>query len=484
MKIKTPVFFLLLITVSILMHLRPLSQEVISFHSWRQTYTQSTILNFYEEDMNLFQPRINDRGDGDGIFRMEFPLMQWTIACLYHLFGPHLIISRLFVLLAGFFTLWGMFRLLKTLLRNPIPAFIGAWALCFSPSFFYYTVNPMPDTLALCFSVWSLAFFFQWHRHKTSSALLLSAFFMSLSALCKLPFILFYTLPATYCLILFFRRRAKETPVLILSFALSVLLPLIWYIQAIPHWHGNGITSGMAGNTFSNDTLMDYYRHILVSTLPELLINYGSVPFFLVAFYFLIKKQEHRKFIFPAFAACGLSLLGYYFFEANMIARVHDYYLFPFLPLLFILVAYGAWKIYEPGKKVVRFAVMGLLLLLPLFAGLRMKDRWNPDSPGFNKDLLRYKDELRAAVPDNALCIVGNDNSKSIFYYYIHKKGWAFYNDWISGEEMKDRIAKGAEYLYSDSRSMEENPGIKPLLDTLLLEKGSVRVYKLKKQPS
>ncbi len=43
----------------------------------------------------------------------------------------------------------------------------------------------------------------------------------------------------------------------------------------------------------------------------------------------------------------GLSVLVlvYFFFEINAIDKVHDYYLFLFYPLLFSLVAYGAYHL-------------------------------------------------------------------------------------------------------------------------------------------
>ncbi len=62
--------------LSLAMHYRQFPKDLMSVHVWRQTQTQSTIINFYEENFNIFYPAKNDRGDGRGILRMEFPLMQ------------------------------------------------------------------------------------------------------------------------------------------------------------------------------------------------------------------------------------------------------------------------------------------------------------------------------------------------------------------------------------------------------------------------
>lgn len=94
--------------------------------------------------------------------------------------------------------------------------------------------------------------------------------------------------------------------------------------------------------------------------------------------------------------------------------------------MLFILVAYGAWNLLALKIRYLKYLVILCLLILPLTAYLRMEDRWNAETPGFNKDLLVYSEELRNAAPKDALCIVGNDVSHYIYFYYIDKKGGLF----------------------------------------------------------
>jgi len=124
--------------------------------------------------------------------------------------------------------------------------------------------------------------------------------------------------------------------------------------------------------------------------------------------------------------------------------------------------------------------VLTLLCILPLTAFLRIDSRWNHEKPGFNKDLLIYKEELRDAVPEDALCIAGNDLSGFIFFYYIDKKGWGFYYDELDAAQLSRMIEKGAAYLYSDSRNVENKAGIAPFLGELVVERGSIRIFKLK----
>jgi len=463
------------------MHYKHFSKDIISIHSWRQTQTQTTINNFYEEDMNILNPRRNERGNGDGIFRMEFPLMQWLVASSYHLFGKSILVTRLFMFGIGILSVLGIYQLLLSLFKKEMLAIIGAWAFNFSPSFFYYTINPLPDNLALCCAIWGLVLFFKWTDSKKHTQLILCGILLSIGALCKLPFILYFIVPAVYLLRSIIKSQQYKKPILQgwLVFA-SLLFPLLWYITVIPKWKGNGIVSGMLDNSTSFSTLVDYLTHNLISTLPELLLNYGSVLFFIAGFYFLFKKKAFINAHFLLIIALSCSALAYFVFEINMIAKIHDYYLFPFYPLLFMLVGYGAFHIYTTGKKSFKIITISLLCALPITCYIRMYERWIPESPGFNRDLLEHKSELREIVPDDALVIIGNDVSRYISFYYIDKKGWGFDNDNLTSDKLKTMIDNGAEFLYSDSRKVDSSDLITPHLDELILKKGSIKVFRLK----
>ena len=475
------IVLLSIVFISFIMHYQHFSKDIISIHSWRQTQTQSTINNFYEEDMNILNPRRNDRGNGDGIFRMEFPLMQWLVAGSYYVFGKSILVTRLFMFGIGLLSVLGMHKLLLILFEKEILAIFGAWAFNFSPSFFYYTINPLPDNLALCCAIWGLVMFFKWTESNKTKQLILCGILLSIGVLCKLPFILYFIVPAVYLLRNLFRSQQYKKNLLqgALVF-MSLLFPLIWYITVIPQWGGNGIVSGMLDNSINFSTLVDFLTHNLISTLPELLLNYGSVLFFIAGFYFLFKKKAFRNSHFLLIIALSFSALAYFLFEINMIAKIHDYYLFPFYPLLFMLVGYGAFNIYTTGKKSFKIITIALLFTLPITCYIRMYERWIPESPGFNKDLLEYKSELREIIPNDALVIVGNDVSRYISFYYIDKKGWGFDNDNLTSDKLKTMIDNGAEFMYSDSRKVDSSELITPHLDELILKKGSIKVFRLK----
>ena len=466
--------------LSTLMHLRVFPMDLISVHVWRQTQTQTNVVNFYEEDFNIMNPRRNNREDKDGIYRMEFPIMQWLFAGVYKVFGNHLIITRILTFIISLVSIWGFYCLLKSLFDNKKIALIGAWALNFSPAFYYYAVSPLPDNFALCCGIWAVAVFLKSLPDANWKATILSAFLMSLSMAAKLPFILFYAVPFAFYIQKIFQKKLVTNDVFKGLVWVGLFVPtLFWYLWVIPTWQGNGIVAGMLDLANSPMELFDILRHNLISTLPELLLNIGAVPFFIAGFYFIKKRKAYQhQLFFPMLFWSFLTLL-YFIFELNMIGKVHDYYLFPFYPLLFIIVAYGAFHLMKikNGQKIVLF----ILMILPIFAFARIQHRWNTDEPRFNKNLLQYKTELQAISKKDDLILVGNDASYAIFFYHLDRKGWVFAEDKLTPKRLEKMIQKGAKYFYCDSRKVDENPIFQPYLNDLVYEAGTIRVYRLTK---
>lgn len=464
------------------MHLPHFTKELLSVHVWRQTQTQSTIDNFHEEDRNILNPRRNNRGDKKGIFRMEFPLMQWLIAAIYPITGRSILVTRSFMFLTGIACILGIFFFLRKLLKDDWIASLGAWAFTFSPAFYYYIINPIPDLFALALSIWGISLCWKSSGNSFIHGLLL----LSLGTLCKLPFVLFFIIPFFTIIqktgnpqenLKLVTTKPKDLTLNLLKIFLALLPPIIWYVQVVPDWKGNGIVQGVLNTQTPLSQLEDYLLHNLISTLPELLVNYASLPFFLTGIYFAFKQKLHTKYKELLFL--GIALGAYFLFELNMIAKVHDYYLFPFYPIIILCIAYGIRNFIYNSRQYLRYFAYFLLLILPLTAWLRMQNRWDEDKPGFNKDLLIYQNELRAAVPDSDLCIAGNDESGYIFFHYIHKKGWAFQKDEPTINQLRQWRIRGAKYLYSDSEIIDKRALEAGIIECLVLKKGSIRVYKI-----
>jgi len=475
------VLFALIPILGLALHWNIWTKPLLGVHVWRQAQTQINIENFAFEDFNLFHPRIDDRGTNSGIHRMEFPLMQWLFAGVYKLFGNHLIISRLLSWLIGLFSVWGMFMLFQAVFKHRATAVAGAWAFHFSPLMFYYSLNPLPDNFALCCSIWGMAFFLRRIREDKFRLTVPAAILLGLGALCKLPFVVFFA-PIGFYLLFQSKSASKFKEMVVYSVGFAPVAA--WYVTVVPTWHGNGIVQGILENSKSWSELAGIVWGHIISNLPELFINYASVPFFVAGFYYFFKKWKNKQPFAGVFLVWSAAVLFYFFFELNQIGSEHDYYLFPFLPLIFLLVAGGMYELWDHKSIFWRYFFPVAMLVMPLTAYLRVQSRWSDKNPGFNKDLLDHREALQSAVPDNALCVVGNDVSHHIWFYHLDKKGWAFDGGRIDERWLSERINWGAQYLYTDARHLETREELRPMLDSLLGEYGSIRVWKLGLQPS
>lgn len=489
MKQQLSLFFLsrwaivFVILLSIAMHLRVFNLELVGFHVWRQTQTQVTIESFAEEDINILNPRRNERGNGDGIFRMEFPLAQWITALPVRFFEDDVFVSRLVNFLFGLISVLGIYLLASSLFRSAIFGLAASWMLTFTPGFYYYTLNPMPDNLALALSIWGLLCLVKWYRSSKTSHFLWMIILFSLAGLCKLPFALFFVLPF-YVLAkrLFSGDVSLATTIKeVWIFFIGVIPPVAWYLWVIPYWEGNGIVSGIFSMDEEQKSLFWYYTWFnLRSNIPEVIIGIPAVPLFITGLISAPVLRRKSKILFSAFAIWLVLITGLLVFEMNMIEKVHDYYLLPYVPVFVLLGVSGLKRLSEIAKTKLWVWPLVIIMILgmPFYSWYRINPRWQ--DTGFNEDLLIYKDELRAAVPGYSLVCAGNDRSHHIFLYYIDKKGWSFEQDWMGPGKLDSLVGLGCEYLYCDSRHVDQNPDVQVFFGMKVAAFGSINIFKLK----
>jgi 4-amino-4-deoxy-L-arabinose transferase-like glycosyltransferase len=475
------ILVVLLPLLGLVMHLPIFPLELCGVHAWRQCETASNVVRFARGDMDILHPQVFSLEWEDGNKRMEFPVMQWGMAVAFRLFGEDVIWMRLISWLIGVWAVWGMFSLARSLFRDDVVALACAWAFQFSPLIFYYSVNPLPDNLALAAGIWSLAAYLRYYRSRHMIWLWVSAAALGLSVLAKLPFVVFVALPASHIGLEALRSRfANWRVVLVGAVALAGCLTpaAAWYITVIPTWTGNGVVSGILNATPAElSGLFDIVVFHFVSTLPELIINYGSCAFFVLGFMELRRRQLLRHPLMLPFVLLWAAVMAYFIFELHLIGRDHDYYLFPFLPGIFLLVGLGIRFLLNHARAWLGVFAVVALLLLPVTAAMRAYLRWA--RIGFPKALIMEAAELRGAVPDNAKIIAGHDLSPHIFPYHLRKRGWTFSKNDLDPQRIQNCIAQGASFLYI-SKETEGKVDFSPFIKGLVRETEGFKVYALK----
>lgn len=76
-------FWPLLLSLNFLLSAPFFSLPPASVHVWRQCNTMAVARNFYEESMNILQPRVDRRNATNGVTGMQFPSYEWLVAGSY-----------------------------------------------------------------------------------------------------------------------------------------------------------------------------------------------------------------------------------------------------------------------------------------------------------------------------------------------------------------------------------------------------------------
>ncbi|HSZ72993.1 MAG TPA: hypothetical protein VK750_09980 [Cytophagaceae bacterium] len=419
-------------------------------HLWRQCNTSAVARNFVEEDMNIFHPRVDRRGDTNGITGMQFPSFEYTIALIAKVIGYYDGLNRLVAFLFFAMGIAYFHRLLAFIYHDYTIAFCGTWAFTFSPILYYHSVTALPDVLALSASIASLYYFFRWDENKKSLLLFFSLCFAILAGLTKIQYL---AIGFPMVVIVFFRWRQKKYSswdiFLLISFAFFTLcFSMAWYIYAYKlikssGLHDFGIELRPAKSFLKGLKILgeNIYSHF-----PEQLLSFPNlIPLFVVIIWFWKTKNvlvERMWWI----GAWVLGLLAYHLIELRQM-EVHLYYMFPYLPLVFLLLAKGYGILLEKNK---RLLVLLILISLPIIAFAGTFHHFLNEQKNIPRDFYNPKQRaaIDACIPDNALTIVGPDPSGCIYHYFTHTKGWSFTKPHkISYERISECIEKGATYL-------------------------------------
>ena len=465
--------------------------ELQGIHNWRQSQTMWNVYNFVHQDNNILNPRVSHlNGSNDNLLRYEFPVMQWAIAQVVRLFGHEVATARVCVFLITVLGALGFYRLLRVMAFGRGVAVSGTILLLFSPVLYFYSVNVLPDLLALAAAIWYLSFVFSYIRTRRAVHLWAAAAFLCLATLAKLPFALFGIVSVVHFFRLLFSRVGGWRSALAVAGAhLLLITPAVaWYAWVMPGWTDNPVLYGIFASTNSRGENLRILHHYADQYIPyDLLSPAVWLPMLIGVVWPWRPAAGIPRFRSYLWALALMTLL-YVGLQWNTINTVHDYYLLPLLPWMYVVATAGLARLYE---LVCRFGVprVGVALLIvlvcaaPVYAYRLRQPAYAVDRSYHYEelqDVLANAKDLQAAAPDEATVIVLNDNALHIFTWLIRKRGYVFWDDSVRPLWIKDMIDNyGATYLYSTSRRVDDDPGAAPYLDRLIMERGNVRVYRL-----
>jgi len=495
-----------------------LTKRPYSMHQWRQADCLSITLNYYMENRSFFEPAINWVGDKDGRTVSECPIIYYSVAKLWKVFGYHECIFRLLNLILVFSGLFCLFRLIREIISDSFWATIITFLLFSSPILVFYSNNFLVDAPAFGLVLIACYFFFIGYKRQRKILYYLSFLFFLLSGLIKVSsLIAFIAVLIIHLYALLFYKKENTwfyKWYSIFPYILVILLVVLWYSFAksyqqknlggifltgiYPIWDLDKTTISSIWDNFTNNLLSAYFNQKALFVILSIFILNGIN----------YKKVNKVLFYFDVLIFIGVISFILLFYKA---LTVHDYYLtnllifIPFPLITFIeMLKRNYIKIYK--SKILRtfFVIATLMLIYETAVINRMKystDDWlvrNNIVLGnstleywkwFHQDYTARTKSLETITPylrnigikrtDRVLSLP--DESINVSLYFMDQKGFTGYG--YSAMSFKQKLdyfkINGVIYLIADTLFINNQEYIKPYLNYKIGNYRNINIYKL-----
>ncbi len=464
---------------------------------WRECDVSAIARNFCREGMNPLYPRIDWRGDGPGYAEMELPLLPWTMAVFYKVFGLHEPIGRVLCLAAGLLALLVFMRMARDLL-DPRAALAACLFFAFSPLAVRQATALQPDGWMFAIGLLGVHRFLRWLRTDSWSDYCLSMVATSLAILAKAP--------AAYVGLLFASLLLWQRGLVALRdwrtwlFALVALLPgVAWYLHARQLYEVYGNSLGLSNEQHWADweclTRPAYLKGLLRLQLTDVWMPAGMI----VA---LAGAAFQRRQPAVTVSILWLMAIGIYLLAAirTTSADWAYYYHVVSVPPVALLFGLGVSMLWSQATAVrqrrglraagpaVAFAlilVLGFVTYVQELLWIRQFMRTN-DGPSAYCVSAR---ELSTFMVPRELVVASGGPSQvnghqaaynaSYFFYWLDVTGFNIASDRQSIEQLEEFRQHGARYFIAEKEKLKLADGFErelrrtyPLLgetDTVLL---------------
>jgi len=347
-----------------------------SIHQWRQTDCLSFTKNYFEEGMNFFSPKIHWQGVVEGKTISEFPLINYTVACLWKVFGEHEYLYR-FTVLALFFTaLCFLFLMIYYNSKSLLYSYFGTTLISTSPVLAYYSFNFLADVPALSFAIISLSLFFIFIENKKIVLFFLSVLFATIAVLLKASsasVLLIIGLISLTNIVQYPKVFINQSKLFnknlwpLMSLLISFLVIVIWYRYAY-NYNGKNSNGVFLMETLPiwemEDKVIETGRQ-LFNIQFQMFLNKGVLFGLLLAlFWLLMNLKKISLFLSISLIVTAISFAAFIILFYQVF-NVHDYYLINnmLLPVV-IIVAFGN---YLKGREFVFYSKKNLALCCLIF---------------------------------------------------------------------------------------------------------------------
>jgi hypothetical protein len=484
-----------------------------SIHQWRQADCASIALNYYQNGLNFFAPETHnltsDGGTSGKCMTSEIPVLYYSAALLYKLFGPH---DFLFRLLNTLIFLLGLFYLFKTLwlFSNNFFWSAGLSLLLFtSPVLIYYGNNFLSNSAAFAFTLLGWYHFSRFllrnrtrYFHYSLLLFLLAAAFkvtslLSLLAISGIYFLEVWNIKRTKNLTLFFLKKRR------------FLMPVAAVFCFISGWliYAHSFNQAHDSHYFSTTIfpIWNYNPDEILKILNQIHKTWGDQYFHGSVFLFLLiclifiytqgkKANAFFLWLIPLLFLGGLA----YFLLQFWTFRDHDYYTIDLFILSVIVLLSSIHTLKQHHEKWLNAkslkVAFGILLVFNLIHGrANLVERYSSkyNNKQSYETLYSIEPYLRSLgiSPDDRIISIPDQSHLSL--YLMNQKGWTEYTDqhFNRGEAYRynadslsitQSIERGARYLIINGLSeLYKKPYLQSFCGQLFGKHEEVYIFKL-----
>jgi len=477
------IFIILLLVTAIIYDYHQIAfKRPQSTHAWRQADGASMALNYSREGMQFFQPRVHnltsDHGTSGRSASSEMPLLYFTVAFLYRIFGYHEFIYRILNTLIFLTGIYYLFKTLKFEFKDlfwatTIPLFIFS-----SPVLVYYGNNFLTNTSAFSMVLISWYHVFRYFRsHKKRDLQKVFLFFLLAGALKVTALLSFFALAGIFLLEwtgwIRLKNRNKKyfpNPGLTIAAGIILLIPIISWIIYAKHYNETHSSTYFSTTFFPLWSLKPESIKNIISTIREIWLKEYYHPASLIFlagltiinFMFLQKDKKIYGFIllFLFIEALFYIVLQFWTF------RDHDYYIINLyiLPVMILLSSVSMiTKASMPRilSYVLKTTFAAFVIFNIFYSAERIRVRYN----GYMNNNYREKIDFYTLgshfrdlgiQPEDK--VISFSDFGHVSLYLMDQKGWTRYTDMLynrgkpirynqDSTGIQQSINRGAKYI-------------------------------------
>lgn len=513
------IIILLLIIVGIIYNYHNIAfKKPQSTHKWRQSDCASITLNYYQGGMHFFQPETHnltsDQGRTGKCSTSELPLLYYTVAGFYHIFGYHDFIYRILNTLLFFLGLFYLFKLSKFLLKDTFWAIVITVLFFSSPVLVYYGNNYLTNSSALALSLVGWYHFVKYVFEKQKKLLIWALIFFFLAASLKITaFFSLFAIIGIFILDQFKLLRVKQEkniahPLVFIVGTIGTLIIVIGW-AAYAHYYNE-----LHDCTYFSTTIFPIWNYdteginAILSKVRKLwLYQYYHISMHaflsLAAIFLLLFYKKNLRILNLAMLIILAEIIVYILLQFMTFAD-HDYYTIGMfiLPALIILSSIFTLKNkYPKFYNHIAFKIaFSLLVGFNIYYGhIQINERYNG---WYNKtknlqDIYHIKPYLKSIGISTNDTIISIPDGSNASLYIMNRKGWTQYTDarFNRGERVPynqdsagiaSSIKKGARYMIVQGiDQLYLQPFLQPFATELIGKYNQVLIFDLKQdQPN